>query len=241
MVSNPADLPVAILAGGLATRLRPITASIPKLLVEVAGEPFFKHQLDLLRDSGLRRVVVCVGYLGGMIVDRFGDGSEVGMDIIYSHDGPRLLGTGGALMRALPLLGESFLVLYGDSYLPIDYLEVGHKFLTSGRKGLMTVFENSDRYDASNVIYRDGQILAYDKRHRVPDMHHIDFGLGALHASVFDAYQPDTVLDLAAVYGKLVKENELAGFESPTRFFEIGSPSGLQELDRHLRFNLDQN
>jgi MurNAc alpha-1-phosphate uridylyltransferase len=241
MVSNPADLPVAILAGGLATRLRPVTESIPKLLVEVAGEPFFKHQLDLLRESGMRRVVVCVGHLGEMIIDRFGDGSDIGMDIAYSHDGPKLLGTGGALMRALPLLGESFLVLYGDSYLPIDYMEVGRKFLSSGRKGLMTVYENRNQYDVSNVVYRDERIVAYDKRHQSPRMHHIDYGLGALRACVFDTYPHDTVLDLAAVYGKLVAENELAGFESPIRFFEIGSPAGLQELDRHLRSNPDQN
>lgn len=235
MITNPADLPVAILAGGLAKRLRPITESIPKLLVEVAGEPFFYHQLTLLKAAGLRHVVVCAGHLGGMIVDRFGDGSDIGMDIAYSFDGPRLLGTGGALQRALPLLGGSFFVLYGDSYLPIDYLDVGRAFIESGKTGLMTVFENRNQFDTSNVVFRSGQIVAYDKKVQDPRMHHIDYGLGALHARAFDDYKPDTVLDLAEVYRKLVEECQLAGFESPVRFYEIGSPSGLRELDTHLQ------
>src|SRR5215212_1845923 len=145
------DLPVAILAGGLATRLRPITEKIPKLLVEVAGEPFFSHQLRLLKKAGLKRIVLCVGYLGEMIVEGYGDGTKWGMEIQYSFDGPKLRGTGGALIQALPKLGNAFYVLYGDSYLPIDYLRVGDHFLRSGKLGLMTVFENHERYDASNV------------------------------------------------------------------------------------------
>src|SRR5271155_204189 len=135
---NPSDLPVALLAGGMATRLRPITEKIPKLLAEVAGEPFFSHQLRLLRDAGLTRIVLCVGHLGDKIVDVYGDGSMWGVRIDYSFDGPRLLGTGGALVRALPELGEAFYVLYGDTSLPIDYQAVGRRFLESGKAGLMT-------------------------------------------------------------------------------------------------------
>src|SRR5277367_5435006 len=158
---NPSDLPVALLAGGMATRLRPITEKIPKLLVDVAGEPFFSHQLRLLKQTGLKRVVVCAGYLGEKIVDQYGDGSKQGMKIEYSFDGPKLLGTGGALIRALPKLGDAFYVLYGDSYLPIDYQAVCRSFLNSGKLGLMTVYENSERYDASNVWFEAGAIRAY--------------------------------------------------------------------------------
>ena len=240
-MTNPVDLPVAILAGGLATRLRPMTESIPKLLVEVAGEPFFHHQLTLLKAAGLRRVVVCAGHLGEMIVERFGDGSDIGMDIVYSFDGPKLLGTGGALMRALPFLGDSFFILYGGSYLPIDYQGVGRAFIGSGKTGLMTVFENRNQFDTSNVVFRSGRIIAYDKKAEDPRMHHIDYGLGALHAHAFNAYEPDTVLDLAGVYRRLVEEDQLAGFESPVRFFEIGSPSGLRELDTHLQSRSDSS
>ena len=229
------DLPVAILAGGLATRLRPITEKVPKLLVEVAGEPFFSHQLRLLQKAGLRRLVLCVGHLGEKIVEAYGDGAPWGVRIDYSFDGPQLLGTGGALIRALPLLGPAFFVLYGDSYLPIDYLAVGESFLRSGRLGLMTVYENRERYDASNVWFEDGRIRVYDKRSRVPQMHHIDYGLGAFQAAAFAGCPRDEVVDLAQVQQQLVARGELAGYELAQRFYEIGSPAGLAELNVLLR------
>jgi len=229
------DLPVAILAGGLARRLRPVTEKVPKLLVEVAGEPFFSHQLRLLKKNGLTRLVLCVGYLGEMIVEQYGDGAKWGVHIDYSFDGPKLLGTGGALIRALPRLGEAFYILYGDSYLPVDYQAVGRAFLASGRAGLMTVYENRERYDASNVWFADGRIKVYDKVNKGPQMQHIDYGLGLLHARAFAGWPRDEVVDLAAVYGRLVAEGELAGYEMHERFYEIGSPAGLAELDARLR------
>lgn len=234
-MSVPADLPVAILAGGMATRLRPITERIPKLLVEVAGEPFFSHQLRLLRQHGLTRIVLCVGYLGQQIVEQYGDGSKWGVKIDYSFDGEKLLGTGGALIRALPKLGDAFYTLYGDSYLPIDYQAVGRAFLASGKLGLMTVFENQEAYDASNVWFADGQIRLYSKKAKHPEMRHIDYGLGVFRAAAFAPYPRDTVVDLAAVQTDLVSRGQLAGYESHRRFYEIGSHAGLQELDQLLR------
>ncbi|MDD2762711.1 MAG: nucleotidyltransferase family protein [Opitutaceae bacterium] len=233
--SVPSSFPVALLAGGLATRLRPITEKVPKLLIEVAGEPFLSHQLRLLKKAGLRRVVLCVGHLGEMIVARYGDGAPWGMRLEYSFDGPRLLGTGGALIRALPQLGEAFYVLYGDSYLPIDYLDVGRAFLQSGQPGLMTVYENHGRYDTSNVWFADGRIKIYDKKNPAPQMHHIDYGLGLLQARALDGWPRNEVVDLAAVYGRLVAAGALAGYEVKQRFYEIGSPAGLHELDTLLR------
>jgi NDP-sugar pyrophosphorylase family protein len=232
---NPTDLPVAILAGGMATRLRPITENIPKLLVEVAGEPFFTHQIRLLKKAGLTHLVLCVGYLGERIIEQFGDGSTWGVKIEYSFDGPRLLGTGGALIQALPKLGEAFYVLYGDSYLPIDYLAVGQSFIDSGRPGLMTVFENNEQFDASNVWFEQGQIRLYEKKHKASQMHHIDYGLGLLRANALGAYPKDQVVDLATVYGELVANGQLAGYEVKNRFYEIGSHVGLMELDQLLR------
>jgi NDP-sugar pyrophosphorylase family protein len=229
------ELPVAILAGGLATRLRPITEKIPKLLIEVAGEPFFTHQIRLLKAAGLTRVVLCVGYLGEMIQETYGDGSRWGIQIDYSFDGPKLLGTGGALIRALPKLGEAFYVLYGDSYLPIDYGAVGEAFRSAGKLGLMTVFENRERYDASNVWFADGEIQRYDKRAKVPQMHHIDYGLGVFRAAAFDNFPRDQVVDLADVQTSLVACQQLAGYEVFERFYEIGSPAGLEELNQFLR------
>lgn len=227
-------IPVAILAGGLATRLRPITEKIPKSLVPVAGRPFLAHQLELLHARGIRRAVLCIGYLGEMIQRDFG-AEKFGVKLEYSFDGPKLLGTGGAIKRALPLLGEEFFVLYGDSYLPIDYPPIADFFRRSGKKGLMTVFRNEGKFDTSNVVFTDGEIKVYDKKNRLPEMHHIDYGLSMFKASVFDACAADQVFDLAEVMGRLVRAQQLAGFEVPERFFEIGSPAGLAELELLLK------
>jgi NDP-sugar pyrophosphorylase family protein len=229
------DLSVAILAGGLATRLRPITEKIPKLLVEVVGEPFFSHQIRLLKQAGLTRLVLCVGYLGEKIADLYGDGAKWGVKIDYSFDGPKLLGTGGALIQALPKLGDAFYVLYGDSYLPIDYLAVGDFFLRSGQLGLMTVYENHGRYDTSNVQFSGSKIQVYDKKNKTPAMHHIDYGLGVFRAAAFDGFARDAVVDLADVQQALVARHQLAGYEIKQRFYEIGSHEGLNELDALLR------
>ena len=232
---NPTELPVAILAGGLATRLKPITESMPKLLVEVAGEPFFSHQIGLLRASGLTRIVLCVGHLGERIEEIYGDGSNWGVKIEYSFDGPTLLGTGGALIRALPMLGEAFYVLYGDSYLPIDYAAVGSSFLEARKLGMMTVFENRGKYDTSNVRFEGGIIRAYDKKNKQPGMRYIDYGLGVFRSGAFDGFPRDAAVDLSDVQRSLLERNELAGYEVSVRFFEIGSHAGLKELDRLLR------
>ncbi|HUR56267.1 MAG TPA: nucleotidyltransferase family protein [Opitutaceae bacterium] len=231
---NTPDLPVAILAGGMATRLRPITEKIPKLLVEVAGEPFFSHQIRLLKAAGLTRLVLCVGYLGEKIVDLYGDGAKWGVHIDYVFDGPTLLGTGGALIKALPRLGDAFFVLYGDSYLPVNYRAVGDFFLRSGRLGLMTVYENHGRYDASNAWFEAGEIKVYDKKSKLPQMHHIDYGLGVFRSAAFAGFPPDTVVDLAEVQKSLLARGQLGGFEIKERFYEIGSHEGLKELDALL-------
>ncbi len=230
-----ADWPVAILAGGLATRLRPITEKIPKALVTVADEPFLAHQLRLLHSSGIRRVVLCVGYRGEMIEQEFGNGGHFGVELNYSFDGPDLLGTGGALKKALPLLGEHFLVLYGDSYLPIDYAAVASAFAATEKLGLMTVYKNEGRWEPSNVWFEAGEIRQYDKKRLTPEMKHIDYGLGALRSTALAAWPNDKPFDLADVYQDLVRQRQLAGYEVDRRFYEMGSPAGLAELDTMLR------
>ena len=166
-------LPVAILAGGLATRLRPLTERIPKALVEINGEPFIAHQLRLLHARGIRRVVLCLGYLGEMVRQFVGDGQTFQLDVAYSFDGPALRGTAGAIHEALPLLGDTFFVLYGDSYLPCDYDTVENAFVRSGKTALMTVFRNDSLWDSSNVEFAGDRILAYDKKNRTPRMHYL--------------------------------------------------------------------
>jgi NDP-sugar pyrophosphorylase family protein len=227
-------LPVAILAGGLATRLRPVTETIPKALLEINGEPFLAHQLRLLAARGIRRATLCVGFLGEMIEAWAGDGSRFGIELTYSPDGPQLRGTAGAVALARPLLGDNFFVLYGDSYLPCDYHAVERAFLESRRSALMTVYPNGDRWDASNVRFEEGRIVAYDKKRRTPDMRHIDYGLGAFHASAFDGIPEQGPCDLADLYQTLLGRGDLAGLEVPERFYETGSFAGIQELSGYL-------
>jgi NDP-sugar pyrophosphorylase family protein len=227
-------LPVAILAGGLATRLRPITETIPKALVVVAGQPFICRQLDYLHGQGVRRVVLCIGYLGEMIEAVVGNGSQFGMDVAYSPDGPVLLGTGGAIKKALPMLGDQFFVLYGDSFLPVDFGAVEQSYLASGLDALMTVLKNGDQWDKSNVLFSNGKLLEYNKRAPRPDMAYIDYGLGVVSARVLDVYPAALPFDLADVYQALSMQGQLAGLEVHERFYEIGSHSGLKETEAYF-------
>lgn len=226
--------PVAILAGGLSTRMRPVTDRVPKALLEVAGKPFAMHQIELLRRNGLTDLVFCVGHLGNLIADAIGDGSRWSVNVRYSFDGPELLGTGGALVQALPLLGERFFTLYGDAYLDCDYAAVATRFEESGAPGLMTVFRNADRWDSSNVEFVAGRIVAYDKQHRTSQMEFIDYGLGMLRSEALTDYEAGRILDLATIFQDLVARHQLVGVEVTNRFYEVGSPAGLEETHRYL-------
>jgi NDP-sugar pyrophosphorylase family protein len=227
-------LPVAILAGGIATRLQPLTETIPKALLDINGEPFIAHQLRLLRANGIERVIICAGYLGEMIQEYVGDGARFGLQVECSFDGPRLLGTAGAVKNALPRLGETFFVLYGDAYLPCEYRMVQTAFEQSGKLALMTVFRNDDRWDRSNIEFANGRIVAYDKQVRTPHMRHIDYGLGAFGRAAFATVPADQPYDLATLYQDLLKRGELAAYEVGHRFYEIGSHEGLEETRRYL-------
>jgi NDP-sugar pyrophosphorylase family protein len=230
-------LPVAILAGGLATRLRPITEKIPKALIEIAGKPFIFHQLHYLRKEGIRKVILCLGYLCEMIEEEVGDGSNFDLDITYSHDGDFLLGTGGSIKKALPLLDENFYVLYGDSFLPIRFSPVEESFLKSKKSALMTVILNENKWDKSNVIFRDGLVLEYNKKEPKSEMKFIDYGLGILSKSLFDKYEEKVAFDLADLYHLLSIKSQLAGFEVNERFYEIGSHQGIKETELYLSAN----
>jgi NDP-sugar pyrophosphorylase family protein len=224
-------LPVAILAGGMGTRLYPLTEHIPKALVEINGEPFLAHQLRLLRAAGIARAVICIGRHGERIREFAGDGARFGMEIAYSADGPVLLGTAGAVRNAVPLLGDAFFVLYGDSYLPCSYREVELAFRAAGQPALMTVYRNEGRWDSSNVEFSEGRILAYDKKNRTTRMQHIDYGLGIFSRAAFDG-APHA--DLAEIYGDLLRRGQLAACEVRERFYEIGSAQGIRELSDYL-------
>lgn len=224
--------PICLLAGGLGTRLGEAVRDIPKPLIEVAGEPFLIHQLRLLARNGAARVVLCVGYLGELIEQRIGP-SQFGIEITYSHDGPSPIGTLGAVRKAAPALGDRFLVLYGDTYLRIDYRAAARAWEASGLPALMTVLRNEGRWDVSNVSFDGTRVIRYDKRAPGPEMSWIDFGLGGLRARTLDLL-PDTVDDLSDLYHELSARGELFGFAATERFFEIGTPASLAQTDEFL-------
>ncbi len=227
-------LPLALLAGGLATRLRPLTDRVPKALLPVAGRPFIFHQLELLQRQGIEHVVLCLAHRGDQIRAAVSGLVLPGLRLSYSFDGETLRGTGGALRAALPLLGEEFFVLNGDSYLPCSLQQIQAAYRAAQRPALMTVMRNDDRWDRSNVLMRGGRLLRYDKRAPQPGMSHIDFGLSVLSRAVLAPYAAAEVLDLADVLHALSLQGELAAFEVRGRFYEIGSLRGLKDTEEFL-------
>lgn len=227
-----------ILAGGLATRMRPVTESIPKSLIPVLGRPFIDLQLDWLKRNGVQSVVLSIGYKGEQIRSHVGDGSAWGIKVTYVDESNNLRGTGGALRLALDngVLEERFFVVYGDSYLPLDLRPVWQAFLASGKAALMTVFKNAGAWEKSNVIFENGVLKLYDKSAPPDDarFQYVDYGLSLFSSDTISHYiPPNVVMDLAAVMSRLSLEGQLAGYEVFERFYEIGSPTGLADLEQH--------
>ena len=224
---------VVILGGGLASRLGGITKEIPKSMILIHDRPFIDFQFELLKTQNLRDIIYCTGFLGEQVEKHVGDGSKFGLNVKFSRDGAFPLGTGGAVRRALPLASDPFFLMYGDSYLPTQFAPVMSYFLkeretrTPRPLALMTVFKNENLFDRSNVLFRDGQLLRYDKKSPDNSMKYIDWGLGIFSHSAFDSKPKDIPFDLADTYSSLSQNNQLLGFEVKKRFFEIGSLSGL--------------
>jgi NDP-sugar pyrophosphorylase family protein len=230
-----------ILAGGLATRMRPLTDAIPKALIPAGGKPFVDHQLGWLADHGVTDVVLSIGYRGDLLRDHVGDGGRFGVRVRYVDEGSELRGTAGALRLALAegALEESFLVTYGDSFLPVDFAAVHAAFVRASKPALMTVYRNDGRWDASNVIFEGGAVVLYDKHHRVrpaSDFPFIDYGLMAFaRRTIADEVPSAGKADLADLLHALSRRGELAGMEVGERFYEIGSPAGLEDFAQWLR------
>jgi len=226
-----------VLAGGLATRMRPHTERVPKSMLEVAGRPFIDWQLELLAGSGIRDVVLCVAHLGDAISAHVGDGTRYGVSVRYAVEEPgRLLGTAGALRAAAALLSPRFVVTYGDSYLPFDY---GEPLRLLERHpdcdGVMAVYRNAGRFEPSNVVTDGEWVLRYEKHPAGPEFDHIDYGASALRREVVEALPPGVALGLDRVQEDLAARGRLRALVVHERFFEIGSPSGWADLDHHLR------
>lgn len=228
-------LPVIILAGGMATRLYPVTRNVPKAMIHICGRPFIDHQLRLLQEKGISEVILCIGNLGSNIEEFVGDGARWGLSVRYSYDGTTLLGTGGAVKKAAGLLDGAFFIMYGDSYLDIDYQSVAMHFLSSGFPVLMTVFRNRNSMDVSNILMINGRIAKYSKTECDPSMEYIDYGLIAMRKEILDGYPSGTPFDLSGVLSEAVAKEAVIPFEVKQRFFEIGSFQGILETEDYIR------
>jgi len=222
---------IAILAGGLGTRLGLLTKDTPKSMVIIRGKPFLEYQLELLKKNNLKEIVLCVGYLKDKIESYFGNGSRFGVRIEYSEE-EKLLGTAGALRNAENLLGDDFLVINGDSYLDIGYREVINKYELSNKSGLMVVYKNRNKYDKSNVIINYDLVVEYNRSIQSPEMVYIDCGLSVLNKKALVIIPYGEFFQLDSVYSELIRRQELAAFEIKTRFYEIGSKSGLEDFKK---------
>ena len=226
---------VVILAGGLATRLRPITKKIPKSLIEIQGKPFLEYQINFLKAGGVKDILLCIGYLGEQIEERFGNGSKYGVNISYSYDGKQLLGTAGALKKAEEFLKEDFFLMYGDSYLFLDFSTIMSWFKSNNKLGLMTIFKNYNRYDKSNIAIEGNLVKLYSKTDKTEDMIYIDYGASMLRREALDFVHEDEVLSLEKLFSQLVEDRQLLAYEITERFYEIGSVNGIDEFKRYIR------
>jgi NDP-sugar pyrophosphorylase family protein len=235
--------PIVILAGGLATRLRPITEKIPKSLIEINGEPFVYHQLDLLEKKGFKKIHFCLGFLGEQVEKAVKESEYFKrLSISFSYDGNTLLGTGGAIRKIINQLSEFFFVTYGDSYLDIDFNDIQEIFESKKQNynSLMTVYKNKNLFDTSNVIFENGAIELYSKLRKNSRMVHIDYGVGILCNKSMDIYDKNIIFDLAELYENLSLKKELYGYEVFHRFYEIGSLQGIEDLSNYLKLKNKQ-
>ena len=225
---------VAILAGGLGTRLRPLTNKIPKPMVPVNGKPFLEHELRMLKSKGFDEFVLCVGYLGNAIENYFGNGEKFGVKISYSYDGESLKGPAGALKNAEALLGEVFFVTYADAFLELDYAKILEKFSFSKKLGLMVVFENHNRFGKSDLIVKNGLVTKYSKTAQTPDMVWINYGVSLLKKKALVLIPKKGEVGEEEFYTKLIRAKELLAYETKERFYEIGTPESLKEFEKYL-------
>jgi len=223
---------IVILAGGLATSLGPLTEKVPKSMIPTRGKPFLWYQIELLKKNGLTDILLCTGHLASQITDYFGDGEEFGVRINYSEEKEELLGTGGALKRAENLLEDEFFVMYGDSYLILDYQEIARYFHKFDRLGLMVVYKNHNRFDESNVVVKDGFVKVYDRRNPGRELIYIDEGVSILKKEILCGFPSHTHFPLGRIFQRLISGGQLLAFETKQRFYEIGSAEGLNDFRR---------
>lgn len=227
-------LPVVILSGGLGTRLGKLAEHLPKSLIEICGKPFIEWQLKLLVSHGVKRIIYCTGHMSDKIKERISQCNIYDLEIDFSEDGKSLLGTGGAIRNALEFLPEEFIVLYGDSYLEMDYKKFCADFNDPEISALMSVYKNSNKLDRSNILLKNGIIEKYQKFNSLPEMEYIDYGATIYRRSCFQEFSKGKPFDLADLIQKLVKSRQISGFEVEKRFYEVGSLRGIEDFVTYI-------
>ena len=241
---NPSDVQVVVLMGGLGTRLKDYTKECPKSLVDVCGRPFFDYQLDLLTAWGFKDFLFLIGYRANMIEEHYGDGKDRGISIKYSYDGEKLLGTGGAVRSAFEYLADDFLLIYGDSFMDIDYAETLYRYekgKAAGARALMTVLRNNNRFDKSNVVMDADRLVLYDKHNPTPEMDYIDYGVCMYEKSLFENFNEDEAFDIAVIQHELSVKGQMTAQIVTKRFYEIGSPESLSEFSAYVTKRFREN
>jgi NDP-sugar pyrophosphorylase family protein len=225
---------IVILCGGLATRLEHLTKNIPKSMIEIKNKPFLEYQIENLKRSNIKDIVLCVGHLSEQIKNYFGDGEKFDVNIKYSHDGDKQLGPIGALKNTESLIEDIFFILYGDSYLNLDYQKMYSYFKTQNKLGLMAVYKNFNRFDKSNLIVKDDMIVAYGEKERTKEMIYIDYGTSLLRKKALNLIPKNTFFTTGEFFSNLISKNELLAFEVKERFYHIGNPDALKEFSNYI-------
>lgn len=226
---------IVIIAGGLGTRLGTITSKIPKSLVDIDGNPFIYHQLKLLEEKGFEHVILCLGKYGEK-VEKYVKSMDTKLKIDYSYDGETLLGTGGCVAKATDFIESAkFFTLYGDSYLPIDYEEVQNKLdFMQNVMGLMTIYKNDNPLHQNNAVLEGYRVTNYSKTNYIPEMEYLDFGLSIFYKSDLKIFKGEK-FELSLWQTALANANALYGYVVDTKFYEVGSPEGLEEFKNYIK------
>ena len=223
-----------IICGGLATRLKKLSKNTPKSMIKIKGKPFLEYQLEDLKRQNVKDILLCVGHLSEHIQDYFKDGEKFGLNLTYSHDGDKALGAIGSIKNAEEKLEDVFFTLYGDSYVFLNYKELYNHFNRQNQNAMMTVFQNNNKYDKSNIILnRENMILQYSGEKK-PEMIYIDYGVSIFRKKVFDQIPKDTFYSTKDLYTNLVNQKQLQGYKVKKRFYHIGTPEALNEFSKFI-------
>ena len=225
---------ILIICGGLGTRLYPITKNLPKSLIEINNRPFIYWQLKYIEQQGFKDIHLCLGNMGEMVEEAVKKFKLINLNITFSYDGDKLLGTGGAIVNALSNVTDDLFIQYGDSYLPVNYKKIQNSYLSNDKKILMSIIKNNNKWDKSNVIYKDSKLLEYNKKNYSDNMEYIDYGLSIVSKTIFESYNQKETIDLADIFQKASINSQIIGYEVSEKFYEIGSKEGIKDFKEYL-------